>query len=109
MLTFNALTYQRIKILTINTFTYLNAYPLPSIEDLVNKISGYKIFSTIDLSSAYHCVPLHSDDKIYTAFEADGRLFQFKRLSFGLTNGVACFQRIMDDFIRKNDLKDSHA
>lgn len=90
---------------TINQYTYLDAFPLPCIEELVNTISHYKIFSTIDLRSAYHCIPLHPDDMPYTAFEADGRLFQFRRLSFGLTNGVACFQRIIDDFIRKNDLQ----
>ena len=95
--------------LTINRFTYLDAYPLPHIEDLVNKVATYKFFSTIDLQSAYHCIPLHPDDKIYTAFEADGRLYQFTRLSFGLTNGVSSFQRIIADLITKSGLKGTYA
>ncbi|KAL7630179.1 UNVERIFIED_CONTAM: hypothetical protein RMT77_019682 [Armadillidium vulgare] len=59
---------------TINKFTYLDAYPLPSIDDLVNKIANYKFFSTIDLKSAYHLVPLLKEERHYTAFEANGRL-----------------------------------
>lgn len=94
---------------TINRFTFLDAYPLPSIEDLVHKISGYRHFSSIDLRSAYHLVPLHEDDRLYTAFEANGKLFQFRRLPFGITNGVSCFQRIMDDFISSNQLRGTYA
>ena len=42
--------------------------------------------------------------KIYFAFEADGKLFPFCRVQFGITNGVACFQRIIDKFIPDNSL-----
>ena len=94
---------------TINRFTFLDAYPLPNIEDLVDKISQYKIFSTIDLKSAYHGVPLHKDDKIFTAFETDGKLYQFSRLCFGLTNGVSCFQRVINDLLENNGLQDTFA
>src|SRR5215469_12188471 len=94
---------------TINRFTYLDAYPLPDIEDLINKVFTYKVFSTTDLKSAYYCVPLHKDDKKFTAFEADWKLYQFTRLSFGLNNGVSCFQRKMNDLISKNKLLDTFA
>ena len=58
---------------TINKYTQLDAYPLPKIEEMVNKIAQYKVFSTIDLRSAYYQIPLSEKDKIYTAFEADAR------------------------------------
>ena len=82
---------------TINRFTLLDAFPLPRISDMVNKIAQYRVFSTIDLRSAYHQVPLKDEDKPYTTFEARGNLYQFTRLPFGVTNGVACFQRERDD------------
>ena len=41
---------------TINKYTQLDAYPLPRIDNLVNNVSQYSIFSTIDLTSAYHQV-----------------------------------------------------
>ena len=36
---------------TINMFTLLDAFPLPRISDIVNKIAQYSVFSTIDLLS----------------------------------------------------------
>lgn len=93
---------------TINKFTQLNANPLPRIDDLVNKVSQYSYFSTIDLKSAYHQVPLNDKDKFYTAFEACGQLYQFCRMPFGITNGVSCFQKVMDEFIHTNCLSDTY-
>ncbi|KAL9975044.1 hypothetical protein ACROYT_G012160, partial [Oculina patagonica] len=92
---------------TINRFTLLDAFPLPRISDMVNKMAQYRVFSTIDLRSAYHQVPLKKEDKPYTAFEARGNLYQFTRLPFGVTNGVACFQREMMKFVDENDLEAS--
>ena len=43
---------------TINRFTLLDGYPLPRIDETVNKIAQYHVFSTIDLCSAYHQVPI---------------------------------------------------
>ena len=43
---------------TINRFTQLDAYPLPNIEKTVGDIACYKVFSTMDLKSAYHQIPI---------------------------------------------------
>ena len=37
---------------TINLFTELDAYPLPSIESIVNEVAKWKRISTLDLKSA---------------------------------------------------------
>ena len=89
---------------TINTFTEVDAYPFPNIEDLLLKASENCYFSKLDLKSAYHQVPLLSKDRPLTAFEVDGRLYQFTRLPFGVTNAVPAFQRIMDKFVQSNQL-----
>ena len=94
---------------TINRFTTLNAYPLPRIDETVNRIAQYRVFSTIDLKSAYHQVPLQDKDRLYTAFEANRRLYQFCRVPFGVRNGVAAFQKIIDDFIWDESLSDTFA
>ena len=71
---------------TINRFTQLDAFPLPRINELVSGIAQYKVFSTIDLRSAYHQVPLRQEEKSYTAFETSGDLYQFTRVPFDVTN-----------------------
>ena len=65
---------------TINKFTLQDGYPLPRIEDTISKIARYRVFSTIDLRSAYHQVPIKDEDKLYTAFEACGKLYHFNRI-----------------------------
>ena len=77
---------------TVNKFTYLDAYPVPTMQSVVKNVSRHCWFSKLDLRSAYHQVPLSSDERKYTAFEAGGQLYQFKRIPFGLKNAVSCFQ-----------------
>ena len=95
--------------LTINKFTNLDAYSLPKIDEMTNPIAQYRVFSTIDLKSAYHQMPLREEDEKFTAFEANGCLYQFRRMPFGVTDGVATFQRIMRDFITSEGLLDTFA
>ena len=45
----------------------------------------------------------------YTAFQAGDALYQFTRIPFGVTNGVACFQRIMADLITSEKLQGTFA
>ncbi len=44
------------------------------IDDTVNQIAQHTVFSTVDLKSAYHQVPIEEKEKKYTAFEANSRL-----------------------------------
>ena len=69
-----------------------------------NKIASGNIFSTLDLKSAYYEIPLSENEKHYTAFEANGKLYQYCRLPFVVKNGVPAFQKIMDGIIESNKL-----
>ena len=42
--------------------TVLDAYPLPRIDDMVNDLVAYNMYSTFDLKSAYHQVPITECD-----------------------------------------------
>ena len=89
---------------TVNKHTELDAFPVPRIEDLVNELSKNRYFSKYDLKNAYHQVPLHPNDRRLTAFEANGKLLQFKRIPFGLTNAVGAFQRVVAQIIEEDKL-----
>ena len=86
------------------TFCHLSKLAL---DDMINNLAHYKVFSTFDLRNAYHQVPILKDDRKYTGFEANGRLYQLRRIPFGVTNGVAVFQRLMDNIIKEEKLKDT--
>ena len=68
---------------TINKYTFLDGYPLPNMQSMVSKIAQYSHFSTLDLKAAYHQLEIPEEDHPYMAFEANGKLYQSKRLSFG--------------------------
>ena len=89
---------------TINRYTKLDAYPLPRIDEMVESLSKYKFFTTLDLSSAYHQIPIAEHERKYTAFEADGKLWQCKTIPPGVTNGCAAFQKTMDKIVTKENL-----
>ena len=94
---------------TVNRYTLLDAYPLSNIDEQVAKIAKCSVFSTLDLKSAYYQVPLSVEDRRYTVFEAEGKLYQYTRLLFDVTNGASFFQRIVDNIIAKYDLRDAYA
>ena len=92
---------------TIDLFTELDAYPLPKIEFLVSELAKFRVFSTFDLRSAYHQIPISKKDRPFTAFEACGKLWEFTRIPFEVTNGVPAFQREMDNLVLDESLKDT--
>lgn len=94
---------------TVNRYTQLDAYPLPCIEDVVSNIAKHRVFSKIDLKSAYHQLSILDQEKPYTAFEAEGNLYQFRRIPFGVTNGVSAFQRAINGIITKENLSGVYA
>ena len=90
---------------TISLFTALDAYPLPNIDSIINEVAKWKCISTLDLKSAYHQIKIRPEDRPYTAFQSGSELYQWKVLPFGLTNAVPAFQRLMNKFIKRNQLK----
>ena len=52
---------------------------------------------------------MQDKDKCFTAFEVNRRLYQFRRIPFGVRNGVAAFQKMVDDFITNESLSDTFA
>ena len=94
---------------TINLFTELDTYPLPSIGFFVNEVAKWKFICTLDLKSGYHQIKIRLEDRLYTAFQSGKELYQWKVMPFGLINAVPAFQRVMHSFIEKYQLKGVNA
>ena len=84
---------------TVNPQTINDAFPIPLIDVLLDKAAKWNYFSRIDLSAAYHQVPLHPREQYLTAFEANDKLYEFTHIPFGLKNACATFARELQNII----------
>jgi hypothetical protein len=81
----------------LNKLTVKNKYPLPLIDDILNRLCGCTHFSSIDLRSGYYQLRITPEDMPKTAFRCPLGHYQFTVLCFGLTNAPATFQAAMNN------------
>jgi hypothetical protein len=87
----------------LNKKIVFDAFPMPSVESAFAHFGQAKIFSVLDLNSAYYQIPLSSKSRKVTAFCTPFGLFEFNKLPMGISVGCQVLSRVIDSLF--GDLK----
>jgi len=85
----------------LNAITKKDSYPIPRIDDLLDRLAGNSWFSSLDLKSGYWQVRIRPGDREKTAFSIGKGLWQFTVMPFGLCNAPATFERLMEKVLQQ--------
>ena len=87
----------------LNEFMVKNNYPLPLIRQLVDKLQGTKLFTTMDLSWGYNNVRIKEGDEWKATFICFCGAFEPLVMYFRLCNSPATFQAMMNEIFADMD------
>ena len=90
----------------INAVTEARCYPLPLVDELLDRAANAKYFTTLDLRDAYHLLRVAPGEEWKTAFRCRYGVYAYRVMPFGLRNAPAHFQAyvnyalagLLDDF-----------
>jgi len=80
----------------LNNITQPDRYPLPYLNDFVDKLNGCKYFSKIDCLKGYHQIPMAKEHAQKTAIITPIGLYEYKTMPFGMRNCGNTFQKFID-------------
>lgn len=78
---------------SLNKLIEKDRYPLPLIEDQIDRLGNAKFFISIDMKNGFYQIPVALDSVKYTAFITPDGHYEFLKMPFGICNGPAVFQR----------------
>ncbi|CDO76069.1 hypothetical protein BN946_scf184814.g2 [Trametes cinnabarina] len=84
----------------LNAITKKNRYPLPLVNDLLDRVQGCTVFTTLDLKNAFNLIRIREGDEWKTVFRTHLGLFEYLVMPFGLTNAPGTFQAYIQDVLR---------
>ncbi|WMV22765.1 hypothetical protein MTR67_016150 [Solanum verrucosum] len=79
----------------LNNATRKDHFPLPFIDQMLEKVAGQGFYCFLDGYSGYNQIPIAHEDMEKTTFTCPSGIFAYRRMPFGLCNAPSTFQRCM--------------
>ena len=84
----------------LNKVTRKFTWPMPKVEDIFSKLYGATYFTTLDLCTGYHHIPLDKSSIPKTAFNSPFGKYEYIKVLFGLAQAPAYFQELMTGILK---------
>ena len=84
----------------LNKVTRKFTWPMPKVEDIFSKLNVAKYFTTLDLRTGYHHIPLDKSSIPKTAFNSPFRKYEYVKVPFGLAQAPAYFKELMTGILK---------
>lgn len=85
----------------LNDMCEKDPYELKNIREVIQATQGSNYFTAIDLKEGFYSVEIEEKDKMKTAFEFDGRVYEWNSMVMGFKNSPQILQRIMCKVLEK--------
>ncbi|KAL5536232.1 hypothetical protein ACEPAF_53 [Sanghuangporus sanghuang] len=85
----------------LNKGTVKNKYPLPLINELIDKVKDARYITKLDVHWGYYNIRIREGDEWKAAFRTNLGLFEPTVMFFGLCNAPVTFQGFMNDIFRE--------
>ena len=84
----------------LNAITVKQEFAIPSIQSLQWKLAGSKIFTSLDLRSAYHAIDLDPESQLKCAVKTNSGTWIFQKMCFGFKNAPFTFALLISEVLK---------
>lgn len=84
----------------LNKIIEKDRFPLPLINDQIDKLGKSKYFISLDMKNGFYQIPVSADSVKYTAFSTPDGHYEFLKMPFGICNGPSVFQRAISKAVQ---------
>lgn len=80
----------------LNSMVLKDCFPVPLIDEVLDKLQAAKVFAVMDLENGFFHVPIEESSRKFTAFITKQGLYEFNKAPFGFCNSPAAFMRFIN-------------